>query len=155
MGVIREGRLKDGHGELHLYCGEDGKGAGDSGNVGPSVVEILEAAMFVVWETVYLFASVCPRLEDACGVASANGVKLKSGRWCGTVAGWLTDGWCVGDTKGCGKHFGTRDWQSGVGVNGDVVKDLEECLLVGDQSFDLSHGNLQLLDELLPLLRDE
>ncbi len=28
MGVIREGRLKDGHGGLHLYCDEDGKGAG-------------------------------------------------------------------------------------------------------------------------------
>ncbi len=72
-----------------------------------------------------------------------------------TVARWLTDGWCVGDTHGCGKRLGTRDWQSGVGVNGDVVKDFEECLLVGDQSFDLSHGNLQLLDELFPLLRDE
>jgi hypothetical protein len=49
-------------------------------HVGPSVVEILEAALFVVREAVCLFASVCPRLEDACGcVASANGVKLKSG----------------------------------------------------------------------------
>ena len=28
MGVIREGRLKDGHGEWHLYCGEDEKRAG-------------------------------------------------------------------------------------------------------------------------------
>ena len=63
-------------------------------NVGPSVVKFLNAAMFVVRETVYLFASVCPRLEDACDVALANGVKLKSGGLCGTVAGWVT---------GCGR----------------------------------------------------
>jgi hypothetical protein len=78
MGVIREGRLKDGHGELHLYCGEDGKGAGDSGNVGPSVVEILEAAMFVVRETVYLFASVCPTIGRRlwCGLGERRKIEI-------------------------------------------------------------------------------
>jgi hypothetical protein len=74
-------------------------------NVGTSVVEILEAAMFVVRETVYLFASVCPRLEDACDVALANGVKLKSGGLCGTVDGWVTG---VG-RFGCGEHVGVND----------------------------------------------
>ncbi len=48
----------------------------------------------------------------------------------------------------CGKHVGVCDWQSSVGVDGDAVENLEECLLVGDQRFDLGHGNLQLLDEL-------
>ncbi len=35
------------------------------------------------------------------------------------------------------------------------MENLEKCLLVCDQRFDLGHGNLQLLDELFPLLRDE
>ncbi len=47
------------------------------------------------------------------------------------------------------------DWQSGVGVNGDAVENLEEFMLVCDLRFDLVHGNLQLFDELFPLLRDE
>jgi hypothetical protein len=94
-------------------------------------------------------------LEDACGVASANGVKLKSGGLCETVAGWVTGGGLVGHAICCGKHDGVCDWQSSVGVDGDAVENLEECLLVGDQRFDLGHGNLQLLDELFPLLRDE
>ncbi len=56
-------------------------------NVSPGVVKVLKAAMFVVWETVDLFASCFPRLEEARGVASANGVKLKSGVLCGEGVG--------------------------------------------------------------------
>jgi hypothetical protein len=43
--------------------------------VGPGVVKVVESAMFVVREAVDLFASCCPRLKCACGVASANGVE--------------------------------------------------------------------------------
>ncbi len=71
------------------------------------------------------------------------------------MAGWVTGGGCVGHAICCGKHVGVCDWQSGVGVDGDAVENLEECLQVGDQRFDLGHGNLQLLDELFPLLRDK
>jgi hypothetical protein len=117
MGVIREGRLKDGHGGVHLYCGEDGNGGG--GIAGPSVVELLEAAM----------------------------VFRCAGPWPGGSRALVAI--C------CGKHVGVCDRQSGVGINGDAVENLEECLLVGDERFDLGHGNLQLLDELFPLLRDE
>ena len=43
-------------------------------DVGPGVVEVVESAMFVVGETVDLFASCFPRLKYAGGVASAHGV---------------------------------------------------------------------------------
>ncbi len=44
-------------------------------DIGPGVVEVVESAMFVVGETVNLFASCCPRLEYACRMASAHGVE--------------------------------------------------------------------------------
>ena len=44
-------------------------------DIGPGVVEVLESAMFVVGETVDLFASCFPRLKYAGEVASANGVE--------------------------------------------------------------------------------
>ncbi len=44
-------------------------------DIGPGVDEIVESAMFIVGETVDLFASCYPRLKYACGVASAHGVE--------------------------------------------------------------------------------
>ncbi len=44
-------------------------------DIGPGVVDVVESAMFVVGETADLFASSCPRLKYACGVASAHGVE--------------------------------------------------------------------------------
>jgi hypothetical protein len=44
-------------------------------DIGPGAVKVLESAMFVVGETVDLFASCFPRLKDACGLASAHGVE--------------------------------------------------------------------------------
>ncbi len=43
--------------------------------INPGVVEVVESAMFVVGETVDLFASCYPRLKYACGVASAHSVE--------------------------------------------------------------------------------
>ena len=43
-------------------------------DVGPGFVELVESAMFVVGETVDLFASCFPRLKYAGGVAPAHGV---------------------------------------------------------------------------------
>jgi hypothetical protein len=115
--------------------------------------------MFVVWETVDLFASCWPRRKYACGVASANGVECKSGVLYGgsdgTVDGCGTASSLLGDTKCCGEHACVVAWQSGVWVDGDVAEDPEERLLVYDQGLDVGHENLQLLNEVFPLLRDE
>ena len=56
-------------------------------NLGPSVVNILEAAMFVVREPVDLFSCCCPQIEDASGMATANSVEVKFGLVCGENSG--------------------------------------------------------------------
>jgi hypothetical protein len=57
-------------------------------NVGPSVVKVVEAAMFVVREPVDLFSCCCPQIEDASGMATANSVEVKFGLVCGENSGW-------------------------------------------------------------------
>ncbi len=115
-------------------------------DIGPSVVEVVESAMFVVGETVDLFVSCCPRLKYACGVASAHGVECKSGGLYGGLLGYTNcdDG-----------HAGVVVGQSGVGDDGNVVEDSEERLLVQDQIIDVGSKDLQLLNEVFPLLRAE
>jgi hypothetical protein len=56
----------------------------------------------------------------------------------------------------CGDgHAGVMAGQSGVWVNGNIVKGGEERLLMQDQVIDVGSKDLQLLDEVFPLLRDE
>jgi hypothetical protein len=45
--------------------------------------------------------------------------------------------------------------QSGVWVDGNIVEGCEERLLMQDQVIDVGSKDLQLLDEVFPLLRDE
>ncbi len=52
-------------------------------NVGPSVVKVLEAAMFVVRKPVDLFVCCCPQIEDACGMVTAKSVEVKLELVCG------------------------------------------------------------------------
>jgi hypothetical protein len=112
-------------------------------DVGSGVVKVVESAMVVVRETVDLFASCCPRLEYACGVASANGVELKSGVLYGgsdgTADECVTASGLLGYAK-CGDgHACVVAGQSGVWVDGNVVEDFEERLLVHDQGLDVGH----------------
>ena len=86
-------------------------------NVGPSVDEIVEAAMGVIWEAFDLGASCVPRLKYACGVASANGVKWKSGACCGrgdsTADGWVATSGVLVDANSGGEESGVHAWESG------------------------------------------
>ncbi len=52
-------------------------------------------------------------------------------------------------------HVGVVVGQSGVWVDGNVVGDSEERLLVQDQVIDVGSKDLQLLNEVFPLLRPE
>ncbi len=81
-------------------------------DIGPGVVEVVESAMFVVGETVDLNASCFPRVEYACAVTSANGIKCKfgalSGRGDDTADGGNAASGLVGDANGCGEHVGVN-----------------------------------------------
>ncbi len=121
-------------------------------NVGPGVVRVVKSAMFVIWETFYLDSSCFPRLEYAWGVASANGVEWKSAALCGrgdgTADGWVAASGFLVDAKGCGEHTGVNARESGVWVDGDVVEDLGERLLVCDQCLNVSHRDLKLINDM-------
>ncbi len=73
----------------------------------------------------------------------------------GTADGCATANGLRGYAK-CGDgHAGVVAGQSGVWVDGNVVEDFEERLLVHDQIIDVGSKDLQLLNEVFPLLRDE
>ena len=92
-------------------------------------------------------------------MVSAGGVEWKSGSLCGrgdgTADGWVPASGFLVDSKGCGEHAGVNARESGVWVDGDVVKDLGELLLVCDQCVHVSHRDLKLINEVFPLLPDE
>jgi hypothetical protein len=92
-------------------------------------------------------------------VASVNGVERKSGVLYGgsdgTVDGCVTASGLLGYAKSGDGNACVVAWQFGVWVDGDVVEDLEERLLVHDEGLDVGHEDVQLLDEVFPLLRDE
>jgi hypothetical protein len=54
-----------------------------------------------------------------------------------------------------GSHACVVAGQSGVWVDGNVVEESEERLLVQDQVIDVGSKDLQLLNEVFPLLRAE
>ena len=81
-------------------------------DIGPGVGEVIESAMFVVGETVDLDASCFPRVEYACAVTSANGVKCKFGALCGrgdgTADGGNAASVLLGDANGCDERVGVN-----------------------------------------------
>ncbi len=105
-------------------------------NVGPGVDKIVKSAMGVIWETFDLDARCVPRLKYACGVASADGVEWISGTCCGrgdgTADGWVAASGLLVDASGGGEHAGVHARESGVWIDGDVVEDLGESLLLFD-----------------------
>ncbi len=46
--------------------------------------------------------------------------------------GWVASVGRFGHALCCGEHVGVGDGQSGVGVDGNAVENLEKCLLVCD-----------------------
>ena len=73
----------------------------------------------------------------------------------GTADGCVTTNGLRGYAK-CGDgHAGVMAGQSGVWVDGNIVEGCEERLLMQDQVIDVGSKDLQLLDEVFPLLRDE
>ena len=111
-------------------------------NVGPGVDKVVKSAMGVIGEAFDLNAGCVPRLEYACGVSSEDGVVRKSGTCCGrgngTADGWVTAGGFLFDANGGGEDVG-------VWIDGDVVEDLGESLLLFDQCLDVSHRELQVI----------
>ena len=128
-------------------------------NVSPGVDKIVKAAMGVIWETFDLDASCVPRLKYACGVASVDGVEWISGACCGrgdgTADGWVAASGVLVDANGGGEDAGVHAWESGVWIDGDVVEYLRESLLLFDQCLDVSHRELQVMDEVFLLLPGE
>ncbi len=92
-------------------------------------------------------------------MASADGVEWKSGALCGrgdgNADGWFAASGFLVDAIDCGEHAGVNARKSGVWVDGDVVKDLGELLLVCDQCLNVSHRDLKLINEVFALLPDE
>ena len=128
-------------------------------NVGPGVDKIVKTAMVVIGETFDLNAICVPRLEYACGVTSADGVVWISGTCCGrgdgTADGWVAASGFLVDANGGGESAGVHARESGVWIDGDVVKDLGELLLVCDQCLNVNHRDLKLINEVFLLLPDE
>jgi hypothetical protein len=77
------------------------------------------------------------------------------GRGHGTADGWVAARGVLVDAKSCGDHAGVNAGESGVWVDGNIVKDPGERLLVYDQCLDVSHRDLMLLNEVFALLPDE
>ena len=73
----------------------------------------------------------------------------------GTADGCVTTNGLRGYAKCDDGHACVVTGQSGVGVDRDIVEDFKERLLVRDQVFDVGSKDLQLLNEVFPLLRDE
>jgi hypothetical protein len=78
--------------------------------------------------------------------SSSQPVRCWSGASCGrghgTADGWVTVRGVLVDAKSCGDHAGVHAGESGVWVDGDIVKDPGERLLVYDQCLDVSHRDL-------------
>ncbi len=77
------------------------------------------------------------------------------GRGHGTADGWVAARGALVDAKSCGDHAGVNAGESGVWVDGDIVENPGERLLVYDQCLYVSHRDLKLLNEVFPLLPDE
>ena len=88
-------------------------------------------------------------------MASEDGVVRKSGTCCGrgngTADGWVAASGFLFDANGGGENVGVHARESGVWIDGDVVEDLGESLLLFDQCLDVSHGELQVMDEMFLL----
>ncbi len=59
------------------------------------------------------------------------------------------------DANGGGEDAGVHAWESSVWIEGDVVEDLVKSLLLFDQCLDVSHRELQVMDEVFLLLPGE